>query len=180
MRTTASICLAALALVFVPSVMAHATMRPASVRADSVARIVLQVEGERSVPAVRVAVQLPHGVSDVSVPRVPGWKRTVSGRVVTWSGGSIGHGQFGRFALSARFPDSPGKELAFPTVQTYANGEVVRWIGPASSDTPAPRLTTIATVQDEEKARTATWAVAAGIALGLFVIGLAFWWRRRG
>lgn len=197
MRTTASICLAALALVFVPSVMAHATMRPASVRADSVARIVLRVEGERSVPAVRVAVQLPHGVSDVRVPRVPGWKRTVSGRVVTWSGGSIGHGQFGRFALSARFPDSPGKELAFPTVQTYANGEVVRWIGPASSDTPAPRLTltkaakkptpppppsitTIATVQDEEKARTATWAVAAGIALGLFVIGLAFWWRRRG
>jgi len=197
MRTTASILLAGLALVFVPNAMAHATIHPAKVKADSLARIVLRVEGERSVPAVRVAVQLPRGLTEVRVPQVPGWKRAVSGRVVTWSGGSIGHGQFGTFTVGARFPDAGGKELAFPTVQTYANGEVVRWIGPASSERPAPRLrltkaakeptpalppsVTIATVEDEDEDRTATWALAAGIALGLGLglIGLAFWWRRR-
>jgi len=195
MRRTPMLVLAALGLVFVPHAAAHAEATPRKVPADSVATIVLRVEGEESVPAIKIAVQLPSGLSEIRFRPARGWKRIVNGRVVTWSGGEIGHEEFGTFAFTARMPPEPGKQLVFPTVQTYANGKIVRWIGAETSDSPAPRVrltaakepapppppsvTTIATVQDEDKARTATWAVAAGIALGLFVIGLAFWWRRR-
>jgi hypothetical protein len=33
-----------------------------------------------------------------------------------------------------------GTLLTFKAVQTYSNGEVVRWIGPPSADEPAPQV----------------------------------------
>ena len=56
----------------------------------------------------------------------PGWTRTQSGRVVTWSGGEIGPGEFDEFGMSIHVPANPGTELVFPATQTYANGKVVR------------------------------------------------------
>ena len=37
-------------------------------------------------------------------------------------------------------PDKAGGTLAFKAVQTYSNGEVVRWIGPPDADEPAPQV----------------------------------------
>jgi hypothetical protein len=59
---------------------------------------------------------------------------------VTWSGGRIRPGEFEEFGVSFRTPNEPGTELAFPAVQTYSSGEVVRWIGPPDADEPAPRV----------------------------------------
>ncbi len=129
-----------LCLVLVPGAMAHAKVTPEKTPADGVARITLELPGEESVPANRVALQLPRGVSVVRLEPTPGWKRTVSGRVITWSGGAIAPDEVGKFVFRAQMPATPGAELVFPTVQTYANGVIARWIGEPGSDMPAPRL----------------------------------------
>jgi uncharacterized protein YcnI len=128
-------------LALVPSAMAHVEPSPEKVPAGSVSRITLSVEGEEKVPAVRLTVQMAPGVTDVVPHPGGGWKPSVHGRIVTWSGGQIQEGDDGKFSFNARFPDTAGKVLVFPSLVTYANGDVVHWIGAESSDTPAPRVT---------------------------------------
>ncbi len=130
-----------LGLVAVPVSAAHVEPSPEKVPAGSVSRITLSAEGEESVPAVKLTVQMPTGVTDVVAHPTSGWKQSVNGRIVTWSGGKIPHGADGKFAFSAHMPDSPGRVLVFPALVTYQDGKVVHWIGAESSDTPAPRVT---------------------------------------
>ena len=204
MKKTALLVTGALCLVLVPEAMAHAKVTPEKTPADGVARIVLELPGEESAPATRVALQLPRGVSDVELDPEPGWKGTVSGRVVTWSGGAIAPGEVGRFVFRAHMPATPGAELVFPTVQTYANGVIARWIGEAGSDMPAPRLTLTAAKKpnplppplptqpppvstttpapsqnDSDDDGSLAWLLAGGIILGLGAVGVALLRRRR-
>ena len=130
-----------LGLVVVPVAAAHVEPSPEKVPAGSVSKITLSAEGEESVPAVKLTVQMPTGVTDVVAHPTPGWKQSVKGRIVTWSGGKIPHGADGKFAFSAKMPDSPGRVLVFPALVTYQDGKIVRWIGAETSDTPAPRVT---------------------------------------
>ena len=130
-----------LGLVAVPVAAAHVEPSPEKVPAGSVSRITLSAEGEESVPAVKLTVQMPTGVTDVVAHPTSGWKQSVNGRIVTWSGGKIPHGAEGKFAFSAHMPNLPGRVLVFPALVTYQDGKVVHWIGAESSDTPAPRVT---------------------------------------
>ena len=193
--------LALLVLVLVPQAMAHVEASPEKVPADSVARITLAAEGEMSVPAVKLTVQMPAGVTDVTAHPAPGWKRSVKGRLVTWSGGEILEGKEGKFSFSAHVPRTPGRLLVFPSLVTYANGEVVHWIGAASSDTPAPRValgaaqqskpppptepppavtTTVAAPEESDDGSSAwVWLVVAAVVLGLGALGLVLFRRRR-
>jgi len=132
--------LALLALVVVPAASAHVEATPERVPANSRVRITLSAEGEMSVPAVKVTVQIPARVTGVVVHRQRGWRESIRGRIVTWSGGRIPEGQDGKFSFTAHMPPSPGRELVFPTLVTYQNGQVVHWIGAKSSETPAPRI----------------------------------------
>ena len=55
--------------------------------------------------------------------------------------GRVDNNQFIEFPLSVAIPAADsGQSLAFKTVQTYSNGQVVHWIGPASADTPSPTI----------------------------------------
>jgi LPXTG-motif cell wall-anchored protein len=137
----ALVVLTLLGLTVVPAAAAHVEPSPEKVPAGTVAKITLSAEGEESVPAVKVTVQMAPGVTDVVAHPTPGWKQSVKGRIVTWSGGKIPDGAVGKFSFTARFPETAGKVLVFPSLVTYANGDVVHWIGAESSDTPAPRIT---------------------------------------
>lgn len=130
-----------LGLMIVPVAAAHVEPSPEKVPAGSVSRITLAVEGEESVPAVKLTVQMAAGVTDVIAQHTRGWKQSVNGRVVTWSGGKIPNGGSEKFTFSAKMPASEGRVLVFPSLVTYANGNVVHWIGAENSDTPAPRVT---------------------------------------
>jgi LPXTG-motif cell wall-anchored protein len=130
-----------LGLAVVPVAAAHVEPSPEKVPAGSVSRITLSAEGEESVPAVKLTVQMAPGVTDVVAHHTRGWKQSVNGRVITWSGGEIPNGEEGKFAFSAKMPDLPGRVLVFPALVTYQDGKVVHWIGAESSDTPAPRVT---------------------------------------
>ena len=145
-----------LGLVAVPLAAAHVEPSPEKVQAGSVSKITLSAEGEESVPAVKLTVQMPAGVTDVVAHPTKGWKQSVNGRIVTWSGGTIPNGAIGKFAFSAHMPDSPGRVLVFPALVTYQDGKVVHWIGAESSDTPAPRVTLTASAQTSRPPPPAT------------------------
>ena len=69
-------------------------------------------------------------------------RSTRSVRQITWSGGRIGPGEFVDFGLSLRMPKGEGGDkLTFKALQTYDDGDVVRWIGPEDADEPAPVVT---------------------------------------
>jgi len=140
MRKTVVV-LALLALAVVPAALAHVEPSPEKVPADSVSKITLSAEGEESVPAVKLAVQMPTGVTNVVAHPTKGWKQSVTGRIVMWSGGKIPNGAEGKLAFSAHMPNTPGRVLVFPALVLYQDGKVVHWIGTESSDTPAPRVT---------------------------------------
>jgi uncharacterized protein YcnI len=187
-------CTAALAVASAAS--AHVTMNPDKAPADSLSRFAVRVPTEEDVPTVEVRIQLPAALDEVTFQPKPGWKRTQSGRVVTWSGGEIGPGEFDEFGLSVHLPNTPGKVLIFPTTQTYANGKVVHWIGALTSDEPAPHVTleaaasettattttassTTTEADDDDHDGLALGFGIAGLAAGLLALGLTLVRRRR-
>ena len=171
------------ALAVASAASAHVTMNPEKAPADSFARFAVRVPTEGDVPTVKVSVQMPVGLDEVTFQPKAGWKRKESGRVVTWSGGKIGVDEFDEFGLSMHLPNTPGKTLIFPATQTYANGKVVHWIGALTSDEPAPHVTLEAAAGSETTATTTTTASPTstegdddghdGLALGFGVAGLA-------
>jgi periplasmic copper chaperone A len=154
--------LAAAALVLPAAASAHVTLQPSTAPADGFTRLDVRVPNERDDAAtVKVDVQLPPSFAFVSYEPRPGWKVTVK-RVklddpieveggfevdegigqITWSGGRIGPGEFVDFGLSLRMPKGEaGDKLTFKALQTYDDGQVVRWIGPEDADEPAPIVT---------------------------------------
>jgi uncharacterized protein YcnI len=197
MRRTSLFVVAALGLVLAPGAGAHAEITPTKVPANGVSTFVLSVAGEENAPTVKVAMQVPRGLANVKPPPVRGWQAELVGRVITWKGGRIPQGESGKFQVTAQFPNTPGKRLTFPTVQTYGDGTIVRWIGPASSDTPAPTIlltaarvtppppppppvttTTTASENDDDDGSTG-WLVGAVILVVLVGAALALLWRRR-
>jgi periplasmic copper chaperone A len=152
-----------LTLALVPAVSAHVTLQPGEVPAGGFTRLDVRVPTERdNASTTKVAVQFPPGFTTVSTEPVPGWTAKVTraklakpqvndegekitDRVdtVTWTatgGQGIGPGQFQDFGLSLAVPDKAGSALTFKSVQTYSSGEVVRWIGPPDSESPAPQV----------------------------------------
>jgi periplasmic copper chaperone A len=174
------------ALIFAPAAAAHVTINPDAVPADSFVRFDLRVPNEREdALTTKVAVKLPEGLVEVRFEHKQGWKRSVTVKTVTWQGGKIGPGEFDEFGLSAKVPDEPGTKLTFPVVQTYSNGEVVRWIGPPDADEPAPQVTLEAAApaertsdgRDNGRANLALGLGIAGLAAGLLAVGLIYFKR---
>jgi periplasmic copper chaperone A len=166
-----------LLLLFGAPAAAHVTIQPAEAPIGSFSRFVVRVPTERDdASTVKVEVRFPP-LAFVSFQPKEGWKRTVTMRTldeplevfgdevtevidtVTWSGGNIGPGEFDEFGFSALTPEGE-ESLAFPSIQTYSSGEVVRWIGPTDSEEPAPLLDTIDIGAEEGEE---TLAVIAGL-----------------
>ncbi len=216
-RKTIAVLVAAVALVAVPAAWGHVTMNPNQVPAGSESRFDLRVPNEEeSADTTKVSVEFPEGVNFVSFQPKAGWTRTVTMKklakpvtsddgtvtervaTVTWSGGKIAPGEFDEFGFSASVPDTAGTVLVFPAVQTYSDGKVVHWVGDASADEPAPRVTLTAAAADHHDSTTTTTADsssehsdnnranvalvlgAAGLAAGIAALGFIVSGRRRG
>ena len=62
---------------------------------------------------------------------------------VTFEGGKIGPGEFDTFDLEVGpLPDTEGATLAFPTIQTYDDGTVSKWIDKVVEGQPEPESPT--------------------------------------
>ena len=171
-----AICIAVAAVVFPSAAAAHVTLNPREWEAGGFARFDVRVPNERpNADTTEVTVQFPDGLTFVSFQPKPGWKRTVEMETlaepievfgeeiteqvasVTWSGGVIKPGEFDEFGLSFRVPETPGESLMFPSLQTYSNGELVRWVDPdPEAETPAPQVAILPPPEEEAVAEETT------------------------
>jgi uncharacterized protein len=154
---------AASALALPATAAAHVTVQPKTIPAGGFTRLDVRVPTERDdASTTKVQLKLPDGFAEASFEPTPGWTvkvdktklatpiKTDDGEVteqvstITWTGhgkqGQIPPGAFQDFGLSVQVPGKAGDTLTFKALQTYSNGEVVRWIGPEGSDTPAPTV----------------------------------------
>ena len=139
---------------------AHVTVHPNALPAGGFTVVNVRVPNERDTASTRkIDVQVPSGILFLSTLAQPGWKAKVMyrklakpvtvfgekhtqevGRVIwTATGAGIRPGQFLEFPLSLSVPASKGRVLTFKALQTYSNGEIVRWIGGESAEDPAPQ-----------------------------------------
>ncbi len=153
------VCAALAALVLVPLAAGHAELNPDESPAGGFAKFVLHVENEEAAAStVKVVVRFPESVATATFARTPGWARTVTWLLldqpvtdsegieiaerivtVTWKTSTVKQPpEEVEFGFSFEVPNEPGATISFPTVQTYSDGTVVRWIGPPGSDEPAP------------------------------------------
>ena len=146
---------------------AHVTVSPATLPQGSTAELTFKVPNEESAAnTVELQLQIPtdHPIAQVLARPVPGWTvtehtvklakplTTDDGTFTTavseidWTGGSIAPGQYQDFQISVDPLPSDTTQLVFKAVQTYSDGDVVRWIDlSTASDSdpehPAPVLT---------------------------------------
>ena len=180
----------------------HVTLQPKEVPAGGFTRLDVRVPNERDDAATqKVEVEMPDGFVFASYEPVAGWTVDVQMEkldqpieafgeeineqvdTITWTAdareAAIQPGQFRDFGLSVGIPDTaqPGDTLTFKAIQTYDNGEVVRWIGAPDADEPAPTVAVTepaATDDDDsedEDEGAPIWLVVVALALG--VAGLA-------
>lgn len=140
MRLALLAVLAVTAGVITPAVAAHSVVLPFSSRPADLQLYTVIVPTETDSTTTEVALKVPEGIDFLLVRETPGWKVKVERKndridVVRWTG-IAPPDQFAEFRLIARNPILEG-DLSWKIVQTYADGETARWIGPPGSDSPA-------------------------------------------
>ena len=167
MKKSALAALTAAAVLAAPAAaQAHVTIQPDTAPAGGFTRLDVRVPNERDdAGTTKVDVQLPPGFIAASYEPVPGWKVKVTRSKaekpidtgeglqsdtqvsrIKWTGdgkqGIVRPGEFQDFGLSLKMPEGEaGDKLTFKALQTYDDGQVVRWIGPEDADEPAPTVT---------------------------------------
>jgi len=165
---------------------AHVTVTPGSAEKGSYSTVSFKVPNEEDkASTVKLEVTLPadHPIASVSLQPVPGWTtqvttaklttplKTDDGTVdqavtkITWTGGKIAPGQFQQFPVSLGPLPTDVDALTFKALQTYDNGDIVRWIeipqaGQPEPENPAPTLELTA-ASAEGTTATATGTAAA-------------------
>jgi uncharacterized protein YcnI len=147
-------------------VAAHVSVTPARAEAGAFTQITFGVPNERAESTtnkVEVVFPVDQPLAFASVRPVPGWQVRVQktklaapldsgdGQVteavskITWSGGSIGDGQYQNFDVSVGPLPAKATSMVFKALQTYSDGALVRWIdlpsaGGEEPEHPAPVL----------------------------------------
>jgi uncharacterized protein YcnI len=188
---TVGVVCAATILAGSPTALAHVSVNPGSVEPGEWATVSFHVPNERDDAAtVRFEVVFPadRSVTDATPAALPGWTVTVAEEnekdtvsSVVWTGGQVQPGTYQEFPVSMAMPDEPGT-LTFKALQTYATGEVVRWIdateeGQPEPEHPAPTVTVArpaAPVAEQSTSDTVARVLGgAGLVAGLVAAGVA-------
>jgi uncharacterized protein YcnI len=152
------VCTAMVIAVAAPA-LAHITVTPSSAPQGSAAELTFRVPNEETqADTVKIQVKIPTStpIAQLLVRPVPGWTSqvqtvqlakpvttddgtfSVAVSEVTWYGGKILPGQYQDFAVSADPLPSGVTQLVFKALQTYSNGDVVRWIDTSEPGQPEP------------------------------------------
>jgi uncharacterized protein YcnI len=152
----------AAALAGASAAQAHVSLHPNVLPAGDFPTVNIRVPNETdNARTVKVDIKIPPGFTAFDPQSVPGWNirlvntklakpiqtddgpvtEEVSEIIYTASkGGGTPAGYIENFPVAFSVPGKSGETLTFKTVQTYSNGQVARWIGPASADKPAPTV----------------------------------------
>lgn len=164
LRNATAVATAVAAALLLPAVArAHVSVVPKAAPAGAYTVLDVRVPNERDdAPTTKVDLKLPPGFTTASFEPVPGWDtqvvreqlstpiETENGPIseqvsrVVWSGGEIPPGAFQDFPISVQMPARAGETLTFKALQTYAGGEVVRWIGSPDAELPAAQVEVVA------------------------------------
>jgi uncharacterized protein YcnI len=200
------VALGALALMAGPA-FAHVSVDPPEASQGGSAVLTFKVPNETvDANTISVEVNFPtdHPIADVSVQPKTGWTYTVATKKldtpitsdegdevteavssITWTGGTIKPGEYDEFKISAGPLPDDADELLFPTIQTYDNGDVVRWIEktPASGEepeNPVPVLKLTAATGDGKTSDTSDLATTSDVdsvktlaVIGMVLAGIA-------
>ncbi|MDH6126389.1 YcnI family protein [Kitasatospora sp. GP82] len=167
---------------------AHVTVQPSSAAqgaADQSFAFRVPNEDDKA-GTVKVELFFPtdHPVPSVLLAAVPGWTdqiettklatpiKTDDGEItdvvshVTWTGGTIAPGHYQDFTVDFGQLPTGTDQLVFKTLQTYSNGNVVRWIdttqpGQPEPEHPAPTLHLTAAAAADSPTAAAPSATAA-------------------
>jgi uncharacterized protein YcnI len=173
---------------------AHVTVQPQELKPGGFARLDVRVPNERDkADTTKVQVQFPSGFFFLNYQAKPGWDVTVqreklakpvkvfgenqteqiSGVTITSAKGKkgIAPGQFEDFGFSGGpVPGKAGQSLGFKAIQTYSNGEVVRWIDPdPEGENPAAQIK-VASAQPVAAATKQDSSDSASKGLGIFAL----------
>jgi uncharacterized protein YcnI len=164
MKTRIAAAAACVACVGAAPAQGHVTVHPNAVPAGGFTVLDVRVPNERdNAKTTKVDVKFPSGFLFVSYAPVPGWDIKITFRklakpvtvfgekitqeadrvVFTTKGKGLAPGQFIEFPLSVAVPEKATSTLVFKALQTYSNGEVVRWIGDPDAETPAPQVAVV-------------------------------------
>jgi uncharacterized protein YcnI len=167
-------------LVAAATASAHAHVSPpvALAKESQVYTLAVPTEKEDS-DTTQVELTVPDGFGIDSFLPSPGWKRSVQStgegedtviNKVTWSGGKVPTEEATGFSFLAS--PSSSKTYTFQVRQTYADGSVVDWSGPESSDTPAPTVVAKSTLGGGSSSTLAVIALVVG-AIGVVLGAIA-------
>lgn len=197
-----------------PIAAAHVSVTPDTAEPGERAAVAFRVPNERDDSStVRLEVVFPadQPLASVSPLAVPGWKITVNTepldspidngyggtvsevvRSIVWEGGRIPPDQYQEFPVRLGPLPEQNSTLVFKSLQTYSDGEVVRWIeveepGAPEPDRPAPSLTvaapepapTPAAESEQDNDAPALVLGGAGLAAGLAALAGVVFGRRK-
>ena len=128
--------------------LAHVTVSPEEAARGTTTTFTFSVPNEiDSAKTVKVEIFFPDDAAfdEVNAQPVAGWTAFASKESAVWQGGSISGDDKVEFALTVG-PMPNGDSIVFKALQTYDNGEVVRWIDAsptngAEPEHPAPVVT---------------------------------------
>jgi len=163
---------------------AHVTVNPREATKGGFAKLAFRVPSERpdsGTTKLEVSFPVDHPLASINVRPLEGWTYKVERQKlatpikaeepgeedvtdyiskITWEGGTIGPGEFQEFEVSGGPLPDDVDQITFKAVQTYASGEIVRWIEEATAggeepELPAPVLKLVAG-EDEHHTATST------------------------
>ncbi len=124
---------------------AHVTVQPRESKAGATETYSMRVPTEGKVTTTSVELEVPDGVTIVSVEAPTGSyeAKTNGDRIVTitWTT-EIKPAEFRQLSFSASNP-SQGKQIIWRVHQRYADGTSSDWVGVAGSRAPAPVTTLV-------------------------------------
>ncbi|MGH8972742.1 MAG: YcnI family protein [Acidimicrobiia bacterium] len=152
---------------------AHVTVNPREATKGGFAKLAFRVPNERpdsGTTKLEVSFPVDHPLAHLNVRPVAGWTYTIERQKlatpikseepgeedvteyiskVTWEGGTIAPNEFQEFEISGGPLPDDVDQIVFKAVQTYASGEIVRWIDEATPggeepEHPAPVLQLVA------------------------------------
>ena len=127
---------------------AHVSLNPKAVEPESYERVDVRVPVEQKDHTEKIELEVPKEAQVVNIQPVEGYKykldKDKKGNItkITWKAKDkgIGPDEFMDFPLVVASPKEEGK-YAFKAIQSYDNGDKVKWTGKEDSEHPAPTTT---------------------------------------
>jgi periplasmic copper chaperone A len=120
---------------------AHVAVSTDNARPGATGTVKIHVPSESdTADTVKIELRLPEGFAFVGGKPAKGWTASADGNIVTIEGGTIPPGGEQDFRIRIQNGREAGEHV-FPAIQTYSDGERVRWTGAEGSDAPAAVMT---------------------------------------